>query len=133
MIRTIEALLILFAIVTYMENIIYPENQLRGSALGGKVTVSYLIGILLVIYNNFKSISGKAIFYKEFFLLSLFLLQGIFKTQAQQNVNHTLYSNIIYHFNKYINWPYDSHSQIRVESAREGSDFYLRFTHLKKK
>jgi hypothetical protein len=74
------------------------------------VQANNLMGIFLSINNNVKSIPGKAVFYKIFFLLNLFLLLGIFNTQAQQNVNYALFANIIYRFTKYINWPDDKKS-----------------------
>jgi hypothetical protein len=105
-----EELLIQIAIVTDMENIIYPENQPGGPDTWGKVTANKLIGIYLATNNNFKSIIGKDVFYKIFFLLNLVLLLGLLKTQAQQNDNYAIDANIIYRFSKYINWPDDKKS-----------------------
>lgn len=104
-----EALGIQVAILTDMD-IIYPENQLGGAGIWGKKTANNLIAILFLINNYFKSIFCKAVFFKIFFLLNLFLVLGIFQTQAQQGVNYALYANIIYRFTKYINWPDDKKS-----------------------
>lgn len=112
-----------------MENLIHPENQLKGSVPAGEVTANHLIDTFLVIYNNFKliffkSIFYRVVFYKIFFLLNLFLLTGIFRTTAQQNVNYALYANIIYRFTKYINWPEDKKSGIFIIGIVGDSPLY---------
>ena len=90
--------------------IIYSETTFSET---GKHYLSVRIfnAILSLINYNFKLISPIKGFLKIFFYFNLlFLLPGIFKPQAQQNTNNALYSNIIYRFTKYINWPPDKKS-----------------------
>ncbi|MEO8414148.1 MAG: YfiR family protein [Ginsengibacter sp.] len=91
-------------------DIIYSETTFSET---GKHYLSVRIfnAIRSLINYNFKLIFPIKGFLKIFFYFNLlFLLPGIFKPQAQQNTNYALYSNIIYRFTKYINWPPDKKS-----------------------
>ncbi|HMJ46900.1 MAG TPA: YfiR family protein [Ferruginibacter sp.] len=60
---------------------------------------------LLVIYKNQKFSGQNTFIHKIFFLSVFFLLLGTSKIYAQENINYTVYANIIYRFTKYIDWP----------------------------
>jgi hypothetical protein len=94
------------AIVTDIQNIMYPENQLGRTGATCNEIVNNLPAIPFLPGNNFKSAPRKTFFYKILFFLNLFLLPAFFKRQAQQNVNYALYANNIYRLVKYINWLY---------------------------
>jgi hypothetical protein len=129
MILAAKELLILAGINIYMENITHPETLLKDPLPAGKVAVNYIIDAFLIICNNSKSIFSKTIFcrvifHKTFLLLNLFLLAGMFRTSAQQNVNYALYANIIYRFTKYINWPDDKKSGVFIIGIVGDSPLY---------
>ena len=91
-------------------DIIYAETALTETDKHD-LSVRIFSAIPSLIKNNFKLIFRKKGFLKIFVCFTLiFLLLGISKTQAQQNTNYALYSNIIYRFTKYINWPADKKS-----------------------
>jgi hypothetical protein len=83
-----ETLLIQIAIVTDMENIIYPENQFGEPFTLGKLTANKLIAIYSATNNNFKSIISKAVFYRIFFLLDLSYWWVYSKPGFQFTIHH---------------------------------------------
>lgn len=88
-----------------MQNTIYPDSHLGGEATY-KVSTNNFIAINFS-KNDFKVIFGNAFLSKIFLLSTLLVLLGVFKMNAQQNVNYAIDANIIYRFTKYVNWPND--------------------------
>ena len=93
-----EALRTQVVMLTNIEKIIYPENQPGGAGIWREVTSNNPITNASLINNKFKSIFCKAVFYKIFFLSTLFLLPGILKTRAQQSDNYAMYCYLAHFF-----------------------------------